>query len=434
MTTRVVRGTTYALPPDPVGDANFYWGVDGLIADGKIVLLGLWADQDAYVAVSEDAGETWEINAVPSPGAVHLKYLAWNGAVWCLVGGAGSTNYCATSPDAKTWTARTIAAADAFNNTLRGVVATASGRFVAHPLTGSALQVSDDNGVSWSPRTIPSTASPSRNYGSVYNGTAICIPAFNGVAPHTVQISLDEGETWSDVSLAPSTVTYPGVAYAVGTTLRMGGGIAGVNAFSTDNGATWHKGTEGISGFQYAGSAASNIVLACTYADGGGAQPAFPSLDAGDTWEFATSLIAAGSGLINMALLDEATDKFYIVEDFTISGVVVEEVPDFALLPSQAITLNGETRFHFTVPPGVDLLRVTLTGGRGYADLYLELGAPASWSSTYYSYDFPASVIEITNPTPGAYYGWVDSYGFDGSSLLMTYPFWTGFINCGDVA
>jgi hypothetical protein len=428
MTTRVVRGTTYPLPPDPVGDNNFYWSF-GEIADGKIVVVGLWAEQDAYVAVSEDGGASWEVNAVPSPGAVHLNYLAWNGAVWCLVGGAGSTNYCATSPDAKTWTVRTISSDGVLGNTVRGLTAVASGRFVAFPYSGSYLLVSDNNGVTWNSRTIPALGGV-RQLGCAYNGTALCIPVTgNGTYPlGYVQRSLDEGETWD--------VSAPGAAapiYTIGATFRTSGGNSAINKHSTDNGSTWIS-DGAYPGFGFRASAVTNIALRTN--NGNDPSSCSVSFNGGANWESSTSLIAAndGSDAIKALLLDESTGAFYLLEDFLLSEVVVEEVPDLLLQPFQGVTLNGETRFHFTIPDGIKMLRVTMLGGRGYADLYLEQGEPASWSAAYSSFDFPNSIIEIANPEPGDYFGWVDSYGFDGSTLTMTVPFWTGFINCEEAA
>lgn len=190
----------------------------------------------SYCAVSTD-GIVWTIQTMPTTAP--WSRIIWNGSLFCAIAGYdnawGTSAVAATSPDGITWTQRTLPAAS-YWGTL-GWGGTTTPLFVAMMRGGTSSNVAatSPDGVTWTSRTLPVTAYWA---GIAWSGSLFCAVA--GVnSPSNVAITSPDGITWTQ-RLLPASTYWSDIAHNGTLFCAISGGITASNiaATSTD-GITW---------------------------------------------------------------------------------------------------------------------------------------------------------------------------------------------------
>ncbi len=195
-------GQTWTTRTIPVGT---YERV--VFANGLWVAVGL----AQACAISSD-GATWTAKTLPAGPYTPNNYVdvAWNGTVWCAV---GSYADCATSPDASTWTFRSGLAAALPTYNHAGCIAVAGPRFVVLAESALLAAYSDDNGVTWSSRSVPSPGAGTRDMTSlILVGEILAGFDRNGVGG-SVYLDHDFGTLWTVTPGLPGYLASRGAAW-----------------------------------------------------------------------------------------------------------------------------------------------------------------------------------------------------------------------------
>jgi len=173
--------------------------------DPRVKVEGTWKDVDnGYVNV----GGVWkEVYSSFSPLFVSV---------------ANSSALAATSTDGITWTARTLPSSAGWYSVTHG-----NGTFVA-TTSSSAAAASSTDGITWTARTMPSsTCWRSVTYG---DGTFVVVSDSEAAASST------DGITWTARTL-PSSATWLSVTYGDGTFFAVA--LSSAAAASSTDGITW---------------------------------------------------------------------------------------------------------------------------------------------------------------------------------------------------
>ena len=171
--------------------------------------------------------------------------------------------------------------------------------------TGSEIALSEDNGASWTPLTLPAPADRIWHRHIGPDGTFILTTTGD------VFYSWDHGASWGrgntglpaipDVSTIINTADYRIVC---GT-----GGITGGGVYASSDGSSWTSLLWAGENFDIqALGASANLMLAGIYNKG-----IWRSLDGGETWEQSTGFTASASGFLideNIAYMSSATSVF----------------------------------------------------------------------------------------------------------------------------
>lgn len=225
---------------------------------------------------SSTNGTSW--TARTSGSSTTLNAIAWNGTVFCAVGGSTNFGEVVTSPDGVTWTKQPVSGISGVN-TLLGITSdgTYFYAFATLSTTGNPIYKSID-GVSWTP-VVPVLPV----YGLAYlNSNLIVYDSVGSIA-----YSTDQGSTWSNVNnsryasanakkirvfnsrfilsqlggprfssdgvlfegMSASSMSWGGVTFNTSTSTVIGVSNAGGIFLSDTQGTTWSR----ISGYQTEG-------------------------------------------------------------------------------------------------------------------------------------------------------------------------------------
>lgn len=215
MAARNLVGRT-APAPNTGGDLMDVWGV--LFVNGRWIIVGGETGAYAYpFAARSYDGSTWSTVYMPSGvfGAP-LRAVVWNESTYVVVG----SQRCYTSPDAITWTQRTIGAFQWNGLAWDGA---------QHVAVGQRIATSPD-GITWTERATPTTSLMS----VCWTGTAWV--AVGGL----VAYRSTDGVTWNSTVLPGSAGAfdaYMTVTAMPGRVVAMG--VNNAAAYSDDGGATW---------------------------------------------------------------------------------------------------------------------------------------------------------------------------------------------------
>lgn len=437
----MARGMQRSALPD-LG-TNTYWSAldvhgDVLFAEGSSDTV------PSVLGVSFNAGATWTLAYPPTTDERFGTNVAFDGTTY-VVAGQHATNdnvYAYTSTDALTWTPHLVVAASTYSPWTVGF---AHGKFVLLLFFGTQPYVSDD-GETWG--LTPALPSPSQYHG---NG-GLCADAdyaYFCAQPFAGTTSVYRTADWS---------TFEVFGTGAGTGLgRVFSSFASGLFFATSNGPqiysydraeTWPTGLF-LQSYQRAFKAPTDA-LGLTVLTGTESiyvldelrrygEPfdrvmydVRPPLDVG---EIDSNVGWAGAWFVqseDLFLTLLADGRVYEVERS--EGAFPE-----MLTPQQPVTVSRTSLVTFTVPPGMDTLRVSFSavGNRSdvYADVYMSAGQEPTWTSQdYYTWldsSTPPEDFEIASPAPGEYQLWVDSYALDELTIsLSVTTFWTGFVNC----
>jgi hypothetical protein len=148
-------------------------------------------------------------------GASNWAAIAWNGTVFCAVGGAAtSSNVAATSPDGITWTLQTMPISlfwrdIAWNGSVFCAIA-----------AGNVAAIST-NGANWTTVTLPDSV----DWQAItWNGSVFCIAAANG----TRYATSADGINWKPRLVSAATHSSIGVG-SNGSALCIVGDMGGVS-------------------------------------------------------------------------------------------------------------------------------------------------------------------------------------------------------------
>jgi hypothetical protein len=312
-------GVTWQYTPIPSSTGNIW---NGVTLDGV-----------RFVAVGNDAGQTVGrssiFDLVPDNFWSHFEMPATNGSLpsgrwasvtwaswlnlYVAVGSDGSTNgLAATSPDGRTWTARTIPAGNwtqVANNGTSLLVATGYDFS-----TGVSKSVTSSDGVTWSStHTIDVTEAdhfypPHLAFG---NGKFV-------VGNRQKLISSSDGVTWtvrftsSSFSLLPSNVVWSPTQSSFYAIALLSSGVN--DLYTSPDGVTWTTHSSGFNMFLFEppnlslASSGSNLLVFK-----GSASPSFAvtSPPTGTTWTSGSVFDPVGSGQV-ISVYWDALDSKYI--------------------------------------------------------------------------------------------------------------------------
>jgi hypothetical protein len=259
---------------------------------GAGLFVAVSANGTNRVMTSPD-GITWTARVAAE--ANQWQSVTYGNGVFVAVSDNG-TNRVMTSSDGITWTAR--AASGTADNSWRSVTF-GDGKFVAtSPLGTNRVMVSSDNGATWTqPTTLPPTqswfavtygngvfvavstdgtnrvmtspdgitwtprsAAANNSWFSVTYGDGVFVAvAYDGA--NRVMTSTDNGATWVQPAVAPSTEPWYSVTYGNGVLIAVAWTSNKVMT-STDNGATWTSSTSTVSSVWNSVTYANGVFLA----------------------------------------------------------------------------------------------------------------------------------------------------------------------------
>lgn len=309
-------------------DASWPMNMVGLTyGEGLYIACGTFGGYTALIFSTTDL-VTWTLrNSISGLTGADAKALAYNGSVFCLVGGpsnlSGNTGNIMTSADGITW--GNIYPALNFRG-FRGICSDGAGTFIAvgdeYAIANvNVLKSTDGAGAVWSNKSFTSSPSGMSGGATAYgNGIYVLVGGSIGITGYAAY-STDGGDTWNN-STMPSTPLYLGAVYWAGTKF-IAVGEDGEIVVSTD-GVAWTRKTSGtildLAAVTYNGTE----VYVCGEA-GGGDAILLKSIDAGDTWveisnPHNTTLRAAtfgGNKVVLIGNVDADGDAYCLKSDYT---------------------------------------------------------------------------------------------------------------------
>lgn len=273
---RSALGNTSA-PPSTLGQtwslassvpARDYYGV--AYGDGLYVAVGTDGSGNPAIATSPDA-VTWTARTVPETAPLRLQGVVYANGLWVVGGGEASentTNGILTSTDGVTWTQRTDVSSYGWWD-----IAYAEGLYVA--VTGSlgsanSIATSPD-GITWTARTNPSTTG--RYYGNIVYGNGVFVAVSGGLGAEQA-ITSPDGITWTTRTVSNEAIILNDVMFGDGLFVAVGKSFdSSSRIWTSPDGITWTARSEtvGDSNNGWQGSAYGDGVYALIgYLDIGG--------------------------------------------------------------------------------------------------------------------------------------------------------------------
>jgi hypothetical protein len=166
--------------------------------------------------------------------------IAWNGSVFCAVADGNTTTDCSTSPDGITWTNRTVSSASfwkdiAWNGSVFCAVASNTNKAMTSP-----------DGTTWTGRTLPTTD----DWCYIkWNGSVFC-----AISNYGAFATSPDGTTWTTRTSPNTGVIWAGMAVNGTTFCIVDNDNTGVSYTST-NGITWNTGSYTVTANQLTGLA-----------------------------------------------------------------------------------------------------------------------------------------------------------------------------------
>ncbi len=288
----VPAGTTsYTIPSDAltVGDRLILAGltrevpIPGASAGSGLIVAGFGS---APVHVMDDSGRSWALAAttgIPTAGVTDLRRVVWTGtqlvAVGSVMGGSSQCGFIATSPDGRSWTPQidcthpTTPVVDGITWSGAQLVAVGGSEILTSPdavtwtgrSVGAGTQLSDvacsgtacvavgsggvvlssTDEVTWTPQT---TGTIFDLWSVAWTGKRFVAGGWNGTV-----ITSDDGTTWSTAS-SGTIQRLPGIASSPTATVAVGPN--GTILVSPDDGSSWSSvgsGTDSLEAVAWSG-------------------------------------------------------------------------------------------------------------------------------------------------------------------------------------
>jgi hypothetical protein len=213
-----------------------YTGISTITAiawNGSRWVIGGNGDKIAYSTNGVD------FTAAATPVLGQVLGIGSNGSRFVAAGTALGGNSIAYSDDGDTWTG----AGDPFNIHTGRAVAYNGSRWVVGGGTSraTALQYSDNNGVSWSAATLPGSLTTGNIFNIAWNGTRfVAVNNFDNGVDTTPWLYSSDGITWTAVVDTGCVSICEGHSVGWNGTVFLAGGASGTNKLSkSSDGITW---------------------------------------------------------------------------------------------------------------------------------------------------------------------------------------------------
>ena len=240
-------GTNFVI----VAGSTFSWDVstyspDGIVwSESRLPYIAQWTkvwsnrsvtmarNNSGYYVTSSDHGVTWSQHFTQPYSFSHI--IEGNGLFVGLVSGSAT---CYTSTDGRSWTARTLPSASAWNEGLW-----TGTNFIAIATSSTNGAYSSD-GITWYASTLPYTSATNSGRNMAYGGGRVMLIPYSGANKNRVIYSDDHGVTWS------STATAPTSQYGISSLVYLNGHFVASSFYwysasdslqhSNDGGLTWY--------------------------------------------------------------------------------------------------------------------------------------------------------------------------------------------------